>query len=68
MANLIDGAGTRAGIAGGTLTVLLVHISSGDLARTAILAAVGALVSFTVSVLLKMLVQQLRKKHFFRRR
>lgn len=49
MASLISGTGTKAGTAGGTLLTVLANISTGDLVHTSVLAAVGALVSFTVS-------------------
>jgi urea transporter len=42
----------RAGTIGGTLIVLLLHISSEELLKTAVLAALGAAVSFGVSFLL----------------
>ena len=44
---------TRAGTAGGLALVLWVQVSGADLAKTALLAAVGAAVSFGVSVALK---------------
>jgi hypothetical protein len=49
---------TKAGTIGGTLFVLLVHISSEEVLKTALLAAVGAAVSFSVSFLLKKLVKK----------
>jgi len=53
--------GLRAGTAGGTLTILLVNIAAGDLLKTALLAAVGAVVSFSMSLLLRVLVKRWRK-------
>lgn len=47
---------TTTGTAGGTLTVLL-SISTADVMRTMILAALGAIVSFGVSLLLRKLVK-----------
>lgn len=44
---------TKAGTAGGTLTILLANLSVTDLVHTAILASVGATVSFIVSLLWK---------------
>jgi hypothetical protein len=38
-------ASTKAGTIGGTLLVLLLHISSEELVKTALLAALGAVVS-----------------------
>jgi len=49
---------TQAGIAGGTLTGLLSVVSSHDLLRTFILAAVGAAASFIVSFLLQWLTRR----------
>jgi mannitol-specific phosphotransferase system IIBC component len=63
MANLVSGGGTKAGTAGGTLLSVLVNINSGDILHTCVLAAVGALVSFTVSILLKVLFQRFKRKH-----
>ena len=51
----------RAGAAGGTLLSLLASLHCGDLVKTAVLAAVGAIVSFCVSYLLKRLVKHLRR-------
>lgn len=48
---------TKTGTIGGTLTILLANINSGDLIKTAVLAAVGALVSFMISYLMKELVK-----------
>ncbi|MEQ9289604.1 MAG: hypothetical protein RIG77_21935 [Cyclobacteriaceae bacterium] len=63
MANLARGGGTKAGTAGGTLLSVLVNISSGDILHTVVLAAIGAIVSFSVSVLLKVLFQRFKRKH-----
>lgn len=61
MPGLIEGGSTRAGTAGGVLVIILANISSGDLLRTAVLAAFGAIVSFLVSLVLKRLLQWFRK-------
>ncbi|HWJ28475.1 MAG TPA: hypothetical protein VNS32_18155 [Flavisolibacter sp.] len=53
---------TRAGTTGGTLLVILLQISSEELAKTGVLAAVGAVVSFSVSLLLKYLVRYIKRK------
>lgn len=50
--------GTRSGMFGGIFLVVLANIFSGDLLKTAVLAAVAALVSFLMSHLLRMLVPQ----------
>ena len=47
------------GTAGGTFLSVLPNIHSEDIVKTAILATVGAVVSFTISLLLK----SLQKKH-----
>jgi hypothetical protein len=46
----------------GTLTVLLANIHSADLAKTALLAAIGAISSFLVSQLLKKVAKLVCKK------
>lgn len=51
---------TKAGTLGGTFLVLLLQISSGELVKTALLAAVGATVSFGVSYLLGKLTRKRR--------
>jgi len=49
------GGGTIAGTVSGTALTVLVNIGSSDILKTAMLAAIGAVVSFSVSVLLKWL-------------
>jgi hypothetical protein len=53
---------TTAGTIGGTFLVLLLQISGEEMARTAMLAAVGAVVSFCVSFLLRLFVRRSRKE------
>ncbi|MEP0984406.1 hypothetical protein [Ekhidna sp.] len=55
-------SGTKAGTAGGTLLSVVMNIDAGDILRTVILATVGAIVSFSISVLLKWLVRSSRRK------
>jgi hypothetical protein len=50
---------TLMGTAGGTFLSMLPNLASEDIAKTAVLATVGAVVSFTISLLLK----SLNKKH-----
>jgi mannitol-specific phosphotransferase system IIBC component len=50
---------TLAGTAGGTFLSIVPNLSSDDVAKTVILATIGAVVSFTISLLLK----SLNKKH-----
>jgi hypothetical protein len=51
----------KAGTAGGLLFVLL-NVTSAELLKTAVLASIGAAVSFTVSLVLKMIVRKMRRK------
>jgi mannitol-specific phosphotransferase system IIBC component len=50
---------TLMGTAGGTLLSIVPNLSSNDIVKTVILATVGAVVSFMISLLLK----SLNKKH-----
>lgn len=52
----------RAGTAGGFLLVLLVKVNFNDVATSALLAGVGAAVSFGVSALLRYLQKRFRRK------
>lgn len=52
---------TLLGTATGTVLTIIVNISSQDILKTAILAMVGAVVSFCVSYFLKWLVRKLKK-------
>lgn len=52
---------TKAGTAGGTLLSIFANINSEDLIKTAVLAAVGAVVSFAVTLLLKLLARRIKK-------
>lgn len=52
---------TKAGTVGGTLLTILVNINSADLLKTLVLAALGAVVSFSVTLLLKVLIKRFRK-------
>ncbi len=55
-------ADAKAGMIGGTILVLLFKISSEDLLVSALLAAVGAAVSFVTSVFLKFILRRFRRK------
>ena len=48
-----DQSSIKAGTAGGILISILASITVGDMLRTMILAAVGTVVSFSLSLLLK---------------
>ena len=50
--------GTAAGTAGGTLLSVFASVQSGDVTKTIILAALGAVVSFGVSLGLKWLMKK----------
>ena len=52
---------TKAGTAGGTLLTIFANINSPDLLKTAVLAGLGAIVSFSVTILLKFLIKRLKK-------
>jgi mannitol-specific phosphotransferase system IIBC component len=52
---------SKAGTAGGIVIILLVNINSGDILKTITLAALGAVVSFTVSICLKWMIRRLKK-------
>jgi hypothetical protein len=51
MENPVNNYGTKPGILGGTFLSIVANIDSGDIIRIAMLAAVGAIVSFFVSIL-----------------
>ena len=59
--NLLSGH-TKSGTISGTFLVLMVSIRWDDLLRTAILAAIGATVSFAVSVFLKYISNKINSK------
>ena len=49
------------GTVGGIITILVVNISAGDLLKTMVLAAVGAVVSLSVSLGCKYCLRKWRK-------
>ena len=51
----------KAGTVGGTLVTIFANIRSDDLLKTTILAAIGAAVSFGVTLFLKLLIKYLKK-------
>jgi hypothetical protein len=53
--------GTIAGTLGGTLLSIFASVDVGDVAKTAVLAVVGAVVSFSVSLLLKKITRLIGK-------
>jgi mannitol-specific phosphotransferase system IIBC component len=56
-----NNGGTVAGTAGGTLLTIFANIHSEDVVKTAVLACIGAVVSFTISIGMKWLARKLRK-------
>lgn len=53
---------TKMGTAGGTLLVVLMNITAGELVKTSVLAAVGAIVSYGVSNVVKHVFKRVMKK------
>ena len=49
------------GTAGGTLLSIIPNLNSEDVVKTVILATLGAIVSFTISILLKLLIRKHKK-------
>ncbi len=54
-------ASAKAGTIGGTLLTILANINQQDLIKTAILAAVGAVVSFLVTMALKVVIRLFKR-------
>lgn len=54
-------SGTILGTVSGTVLTVVVNVGSSDVLKTVILAGLGAVVSFSVSLLLKWLVKKLNK-------
>ena len=52
---------TKAGTAGGTLLTIFGNISSQDIIKTAVLAGIGAIVSFCITILLKSIIKRVKK-------
>ncbi|MBC8884011.1 hypothetical protein H9X57_13835 [Flavobacterium piscinae] len=52
---------TIVGTAGGTFLSIVPNLNSEDLIKTVVLAAVGAVVSFSISVMLKYLCKKHKK-------
>jgi len=61
MMNQVFDNTTKRGTIGGTLLTIFGNINSSDIVKTAILAAIGAMVSFGVTLLLKLLVKKIKK-------
>jgi mannitol-specific phosphotransferase system IIBC component len=54
-------SGTILGTVSGTVLTVAVNVGSSDILKTVILASLGAVVSFSVSLLLKWLVKKLKE-------
>ncbi len=54
-------SGTILGTVSGTVLTVAVNVGSSDILKTVILASLGAVVSFSVSLLLKWLVKYFKK-------
>jgi hypothetical protein len=52
---------TKAGTVGGTLFTVFYNIKSEDIVKTIVLASIGAVVSFLVSLMLKRIFKQNKK-------
>jgi hypothetical protein len=52
---------TKAGTISGTLLTIIGNLHSEDLIKTAMLAGIGALVSFTVTLAMKLLMKWFKK-------
>ena len=59
--NIFQDTHTRVGTAGGTLFAILLQLHGADILKTAVLAVIGGVVSFAVSLALKSLVRYLKK-------
>ena len=53
--------GLKSGTAGGILLTILMNIHQEDVLRTAETAAIGAVVSFSISLLLKVIIKRLKR-------
>ena len=51
----------KAGMLGGTLLSILANIHYSDVLKTSILAAIGAVVGFLVTILLKFLIKRIKR-------
>jgi hypothetical protein len=52
---------TKMGTAGGTLLTIFANISGEDISKTIVLAGIGAIVSFGVTLLLKAIIKRFRR-------
>jgi hypothetical protein len=61
MMPLQNSSSTIVGTAGGTFLSVLPNLHSEDVLKTIILATLGAIVSFTISLILKILIRKHKK-------
>jgi mannitol-specific phosphotransferase system IIBC component len=54
--------GTKAGTAAGTITIFIANIHSGDIIKTMLLAGIGAVISFFVSLLLRKIARWFKQR------
>ena len=59
--HLVANLETVVGTLGGTFLTILVYVQTADVMKTAILAAVGAVVSFVVSVIMRTAIEWAKK-------
>ena len=62
MENDLHNGNTIAGTVGGTLTVMFLNVGYVELMHTALLAGIGAAVSFILSALLKFIINRFLRK------
>ena len=58
---MIESNRTLAGTAGGTFLSIVPNLDSDDVLKTALLAAIGAVVSFGISMVLKCVIKRYKK-------
>ena len=60
--NIHFDATTMSGTIGGTSLVLWINLGAGEVLKTIVLGIIGAVVSFTVSLLMKWIFERINKK------
>ena len=58
----MDAIHTKAATAGGVFSILVANISSGDVVKTIVLAVIGTVVSFTMSMLIKVVADWIKAR------
>ena len=61
MSDQVNHTVSKAAIAGGMLTVFIMNISSTDVIKTIVMTTIGTVVSFGVSLMLKSLLERIKK-------